>query len=115
MFGFATVYVEVSAGDCSCDEERACFDAVGVDLVAGSVESADALNADGTGTCAFDFGPHGDEECSEIGDFGFAGAVFEDGLSVSEDGGHEEVFGAGDGDLVEEDVCALERAIPIVG
>ena len=105
---FSAVDVEVAAGDGAGHEEGSGFDAVGVDAVARSVEFADALDADGAGACAFDFGSHGDEERGEVGDFGLAGAVLEDGLAFGQGGGHEEVFGAGDGDLVEDDVCAFE-------
>ncbi len=106
--GFAAVDVEVAAGDGAGEEEGAGFDAVGVDLVACAVEPGDALDGDGGGAGAFDSGAHGGEEGGEVGDFGFAGAVFEDGLSVGEDSCHEDVFGAGDGDPVEDDVCAAE-------
>ncbi len=51
---------------------------------------------------------HGGEQGGEVGDFRFARAVFHHGFAFGEDGGHEQVFGAGDGDLVEDDVCALE-------
>ena len=106
--GVAAVDVEVAAGDGAGDEEGAGLDAVGVDAVACAVEFGDALDADGGGAGAFDLGAHGDEQGGEVGDFGLAGAVFEEGFAFGEDGGHEEVFGAGDGDLVEDDVRALE-------
>ncbi len=108
MLGLAAVDVEVAAGDGSGDEEGAGLDAVGVDAVARAVEFGDALDADGGGAGAFDLCAHGGEERGEVGDFGLAGAVLEDGFAVGEDGGHQEVFGAGDGDLVEDDVRALE-------
>src|SRR5262249_12386525 len=76
--------------------------------MAGSVKAGDALDLNGGSSCAFDPGSHGVEEAGKVGDLGLAGAVLEDGLSVSQDGGHEEVFGAGDGDLVEDDVSAFE-------
>ncbi len=65
----------------------------------------DALDADGGGAGAFDLRAHGVEQGGEVGDFGLAGAVLEDGFAFGEDGGHEQVFGAGDGDLVEDDVA----------
>ena len=73
-----------------------------------AVEFFDALHTDGGSACAFDLRAHSDEEGGEVGDFGFAGAVFEEGFALGEDGGHEQVFGSGDGDLVEDDVRALE-------
>jgi hypothetical protein len=108
VFGVAAVDVEVAAGDGAGDEEGAGLDAVGVDAVARAVEFGDALDADGGGAGAFDLRAHGDEQGGEVGDFGLAGAVFEEGFAVGEDGGHQQVFGAGDGDLVEDDVRAFE-------
>ena len=113
--GVAAVDVEVAAGDGAGDEEGAGFDAVGVDAVARAVELGDALDADGGGAGAFDLCAHGDEQGGEVGDFGLAGAVLEEGFAVGEGGGHEEVFGAGDGDLVEDDVRAFEAALPLLG
>jgi hypothetical protein len=65
---------------------------------------------DGGGARAFDLRAHGGEQRGEVGDFGLARAVLEDGLAVGEGRGHQQVFGAGDGDLVEDDVRALEAA-----
>ncbi len=113
--GVAAVDVEVAAGDGSGHEEGSGLDAVGVDAVACAVEFGDALDLDGGGACAFDLRAHGDEQRGEVGDFGLAGAVLEDGLAVGEGGGHEEVFGAGDGDLVEDDVRAFEAGRSVVG
>jgi hypothetical protein len=106
--GFTAVYVEVSAGDGTGEEEGAGFDAIGVDAVAGSMEAGLALDLNGAGACAFDLCSHGDEEGGEVGDFGFAGTVFQDGFAFGEGGGHEDVFGAGDGDFVEDDVGSVE-------
>ena len=106
--GVAVVDVEVAAGDGAGDEEGAGLDAVGIDAVACAVELGDALDADGGGAGAFDLRAHGDEQSGEVGDLGLASAVLEEGFAVGEDGGHEQVFGAGDGDLVEDDVRAFE-------
>ena len=106
--GFAGVDVEIAAGDGSRDEEGPGFDAVGVDAMTGSMKTGDALNADGRGSSAFDLCTHGYEQSGEVGDLGLARAVLEEGFAVSEDGGHEEVFGAGDGDFVEDNVGAFE-------
>ena len=48
------------------------------------------------------------EQRGEVGDFGLAGAILHDGFALGESGGHEQVFGAGDGDLVEDDFRAVE-------
>ena len=115
VFGFAGIDVEVSAGDGSREEEGASLDAVGVDAVTGTVEPGYALDADGGCSCALNFSAHGCEESGEVGDFGLAGAVLEEGFTFGEGGGHEEVFGAGDGDLVEDNVSALEAALAVAG
>ena len=108
MGGIAAVDVEVAAGDGSGDEEGSCLDAVGVDAMACAVQLVDALYVDDAGAGAFDLCAHGDEQRGEVGDFGLAGAVLQDGFAVGEHGGHQQVFGAGDGDLVEDDVRAFK-------
>ena len=84
------------------------FDAVGIDPVAGSVQFRNALNFDGRGASAFDVRAHCGEESGNVGDFGLAGTVFEDGFAFGECRGHKDVFRAGDGDLIEDDVSAFE-------
>ena len=106
--GVAAVDVEVAAGDGPGDEEGAGFDAVGIDAMARAVELGDAVDLDSGGACAFNLCAHGVEQGGEVGDFGLAGAVLEEGVAIGEGCGHEEVFGAGDGDLVEDDVRAVE-------
>ena len=106
--GVAAVDVEVAAGDGAGDEEGAGLDAVGIDAVACAVEFGDALYFDGGGAGAFDLCAHGDEQGGEVGDLGLAGAVLEDGFAVGKGCGHQQVFGAGDGNLVEDDVRAFE-------
>ena len=113
--GVAAVDVEVAAGDGAGHEEGAGLDAVRVDAVAGAVEFGDAVDLDGRRAGAFDVGAHGGEERGQVGDFGLAGAVFKDGFAVGEDGGHQEVFGAGDGDLVEDDVGSAEGPLAVCG
>jgi hypothetical protein len=68
----------------------------------------DALHADGGCARALDLRAHGVEQRGEVGDFGLARAVLHHGFALGEDGGHQQVFGAGDGDLVEDDARALE-------
>ncbi len=85
------------------------FDAVGVDAIARTqLEFSHALHADDAGAGAGDLCAHGIEERGEVGDLRLAGAVFKGGFAVGEDRSHEEIFGAGNGDLVEDDVSALE-------
>ena len=64
----------------------------------------DALHADGGGARAFDLRAHLDQQVGEIDDFRLARAVFHDGLAIGQRRRHQQIFCAGDGDLVENDV-----------
>ena len=44
----------------------------------------------------------------QIGDFGLARAILQNGFAFGQRGGHQQVFGAGNGNLVEDDAGALE-------
>ena len=71
---------------------------------------AHTLNANRRRAGAFDLRSHFVQEVGEVGDFGFAGAVLQDGLAVGESCGHEQVFGACDGDSVENDFRTFEAS-----
>ena len=73
-----------------------------------ALEAGDALHVDGGGAGALDFGAHGDEQRREVADLGLARAVFHQGFAFSKDSGHQQIFSAGDCDLVEDDVSAFE-------
>ena len=49
-----------------------------------------------------------DQQRGQIDDLGLAGAVLQHGFAFGEHGGHQDVFGAGDGDFVEGVVGSLE-------
>jgi hypothetical protein len=55
-------------------------------------------------------GAHGVEQRGQVGDFRFARAVLHDRLALGERGGHQQVFGAGHGDFVENNLGAFERS-----
>ncbi len=67
-----------------------------------------ALYANGGSARAFDLRAHLVQQVGEVGDFGLASAVLHDGFALGEGRGHQQVFSAGDGDLVEYDFAALE-------
>ena len=90
------------------EDEGSGFDAVGDDAVFGAVELGDALYADGGRARALDFRAHGIEQRGEVRDFRLTGAVLHDGLAIGKRGGHQQVFGAGDGNFVEDDFGAFE-------
>ena len=64
--------------------------------------------ADRGGSDAFDFCAHGDEQSGKVGDFRLLRAVFHHGFAIGEDCGHEQIFSAGDGDLVKDEMRTME-------
>ncbi len=107
MGGIASGDVEIAAGDGPGDDECGGFDAIGDDAVLRAFQLAHAFYTDGGGAGALDFGSHLVEQGGEIGDFGFARAVLKNGFAFGQRGGHEQVFGAGDGNFVEDDFACL--------
>jgi hypothetical protein len=55
------------------------------------------------------------EQYGEVGHFGLTGAVLEHGFAFGERSGHQQILRAGDGDLVEDDVRALQAPLAVVG
>ena len=108
MRGIAARDVQVSAGHGSRNDERGGFDAVRNDSVFRAVQLADALHPNGRSARAFDLRSHLVEQVGEVGDFGLAGAILHHGFALGQGGGHEQVFRAGHGDLVEHNFAALE-------
>ena len=76
--------------------------------MARAVQLVDALHANGVRARAFDVRAHLVEQRGQVDDFGLARAIFQHGFAFGERGGHQQVFGAGDGDLVEDDARAPE-------
>ncbi len=108
MIGIAIGNGEIARGDRAGDKESSGFDAVWIDAVMRSFEAGDALHVDGRGSCAFNFGAHGDEQGGKVANLGLARAVFHQRFAFGEDRSHEQIFSAGDSDLVEDDVSAFE-------
>src|SRR2546423_659802 len=59
-------------------------------------------------TSSFNVRTHLIEQRREIGNFGFSGAILHHRLAVCERGCHQQVLGTGYGDLLEDNVSALE-------
>src|SRR6476660_398167 len=53
-------------------------------------------------------GSHFVQQIGQIGNLGLARAVLDYGLAFGKRGSHEQVFGAGDGDLVEDNLSPAE-------
>ena len=108
--GIAAGDGQVATGDGARHQERACLDAIGIDAIACAVQAGDALHADGGCSGAFDLCAHGDQQSGQVGHFRLARAVLHDGFAFGKHRGHEQIFRAGDGDLVEDDVRAFESS-----
>ena len=108
MSGIASGNVEIAAGHRPGDEKGSGFDAVGNDAVLRAFQFAYAFYADRGRACAFDLRSHLVKQVGQVGDFGFARAVLKNRFAFRESGGHEQIFRAGDGDLVENNFRVLE-------
>ena len=104
----AIVHNQVAAGDSAGDKERAGLDAVGIDAMPRAMQAGDALHAHGGCARAFNLRAHGYQQLGQVGDFGLARAILHHGFAVGKHGGHQQVFGAGHGDLVKDNMRALQ-------
>ena len=55
---------------------------------------------------------HLDQHLGQIGNLGLLRGVFQNGFALGQRGGHQEVFGAGDGHHVGRNARALEARAP---
>ena len=92
----------------SGNDECSGFDPVGNNPVSRAMQLAHALHADRGRACTLDLRAHGVEQSSQIGDFRFASAVLHNGFTIGQRGGHQQVFGAGDRDFVENNFGAFK-------
>src|SRR5271168_1925739 len=110
MSGMTSGDVEVAAREGSGDQEGAGFDAIGDDAVLRALQFAHTFYADGGRASAFDFCSHFIEQVGEVGDFGLASGILQNGFAFGQSGGHEQVFGSGDGDFVKDDFGAAKAS-----
>ena len=99
---------QVAAGDGAGDQKGSRLDAVGIDAVARAVQAGHALHADGRCARALDLRAHGGEQRGQVGDLRLARAVLHQRFALGQHGGHQQIFGAGDGDLVEDQMRAAQ-------
>ncbi len=102
---------QIAAGDGAGDEESAGFDAVGDDGVLGAVQFLHAANVQRGSAVARDAGSHLTKHDDEVADFRLAGGIFQNGFAIGERGGHQNIFGSGDGDFFKDDVRAFQAAV----
>src|SRR6266478_8932994 len=110
MVGSAIGDRQITASDGPRDEEGAGFNAVGDHGVLGAVKFLHAANVQRGSGVARDAGSHLAKHDDEVGHFRLAGGIFEKGFAVGEGGGHQNIFGSGDGDFFEDYVRALQAA-----
>src|ERR1700682_5454531 len=102
---------DIAASDGAGDEKSARFEAVGNDGVRGAAKFVNAANAQGRRFVAADIRAHLAQQVNKVGDFGFAGGVFENGLAIGESGGHENIFRSGYRDFIEQDAGATKFSV----
>src|SRR6267154_4413797 len=100
--------LEIAASQDGGNYKSARFNAIWNNAVPRAVKLLHSVDSDGMCTCAFDFCAHFGEQRSQVRDFGFAGAIFHDGLALGQSGCHHQIFSAGNGDLVENNMTAVQ-------
>ncbi len=60
---------------------------------------------------ALDLRSHLDQQVNEVGDFGLARAIVEPRFAIGHGGGHQNVFRAGNGDFLEDDMRAAQAPV----
>src|SRR5205807_1286610 len=100
--------IEIAPRKSGSDDEGSSLNAIRNDAMASTVQLADALDVNGGSSRTLNVCAHLVEQVGEIGDFRLAGAILHDGFAFGEGGRHENVFRAGDGDLVENNFSASQ-------
>ena len=108
MFGDAAGNVERTTSHQAGDDEGSGLNAVGDDFVVCAVEFGNTLHTNGAGSRAFQLGTHFDQKVGQIDNFRFPRGILNHSLATSQRGGHQNIFGAGDGNAVKHDVCAAQ-------
>ena len=104
MTGIAVRNFQVASCHRSCNDERPGFDAVGDDAMLGPAQLADAFHANGRRARALNLRPHLVQQRGQVADFRFLRAIPHHGFTFGERRGHQQVFGAGDGNFVEDNL-----------
>ena len=108
--GVGAAQHHMALGDGGGHQEGAGFDAVWHHCVFGAVQALDAFDHQAVAADAADLGAHFHQALGQVGDFRLARGVFQNGDALGQGGGHQQVFGAGDGDHVHHHARALELA-----
>jgi hypothetical protein len=99
---------QVAAADGARDQKGSRFDAVGIDAMLGAVQLVHALHPDGRGARALDIRAHGHQQSGQVDHLRLARAILHQRIALGKNSRHEQVFRAGHGDLVEDDMRAMQ-------
>src|SRR5215472_11967522 len=105
---FTAHHVQVSASQCTGDDEGSGLDAIGNDAMLGPMQPRDSANAYGRCAGTRNLSAHFVEQVSQIGNFRFASAIPHDGLAIGQRRCHKQIFCPGYRDLVENDFGAAQ-------
>src|ERR1051326_3204369 len=108
MIGVTIRKLQVASSKYGGDHKCACFNTIRNDAVSRAVKLLYALDADGVRPCALNPCAHLGEQSGQVYNFRLARAVLHDGFTFSESGGHHEIFSAGNGNLVKNNVAAAQ-------
>ncbi len=108
MRRLAIRHYQIASADSARHQKRPRLDAVGIDAVLGAVQLADALHPDGRRARTLNICAHGDQKGSEVRDLRLAGAILHQRIAISKHCRHQQVFCAGHGNLVENNVRAMQ-------
>ena len=86
-----------------CHQKRPGFNSIGQNREFGSANRIDALDCDSARAGAAYFGTHTIQKFGQVSHLWFARRILEDGFPVGQDSRHHEIFGACDGDGIEDD------------
>ena len=99
---------QIAARDCAGYQKCSRLDAIGIDAIACAMEPFNALDSKRRSAGPFDLRAHRSQQGRKVGNFRLTRAVFHEGFALCKHGRHQQVFSAGDGDLVKDNVRAFQ-------
>ena len=101
----ATGNREIAAGERAGNHKRSGFDAIGNDAMPRAVQLVDAADANRMRARALNLRAHLVEQRRQVNHLRLARAILQDGLAFGQGRGHQQIFGSGDGNFLEDN-CA---------
>ena len=106
--GWQLATTKIAAADSSRYQKGAGFDAVRIDTMFGAVQLVHALYLDGCRSRALYIRAHGHQQGGQVDHLRLPRAILHQRFALSKNRRHEQVFRAGHGDLVENNVRAMQ-------